>query len=87
MRDVLDGLVRLSAKEIRVVEETALVREAEQQRLCGSSARLHADTGWTPEIPLTRTLADILAAAQSHGRRAPAADVVASTGRAAVARN
>lgn len=61
MRDILDELIRLSGKHIEVAEARALVREAEQQRLCGSYAALKAATGWTPEIPLTRTLVDMLA--------------------------
>ena len=37
------------------------VRAHEVQEIRGSSERLHAATGWTPEIPLEQTLADTLA--------------------------
>lgn len=67
MRDVLHELIRLSGKTIQVAEDRALVREAEQQRLCGSHATLSAATGWAPEIPLPRTLGDILAFALKEG--------------------
>jgi nucleoside-diphosphate-sugar epimerase len=30
-------------------------------RLCGSHARLTAETGWTPGIPLEQTVNDLLA--------------------------
>jgi GDP-4-dehydro-6-deoxy-D-mannose reductase len=60
MRDVLDELIRLSGKEIRVIENQTLVREVEQQRLYGSHEALSTATGWSPAIPLTRTLRDIL---------------------------
>ena len=62
MREVLDAMIRLSGCDIRVVEEQALTRKAEQQQLCGSHVALHLATGWEPEITLERTLADILAA-------------------------
>ena len=61
MRDVLDELIRLSGRNVRVVEDPALRREQEQQRLCGSCSALQAATGWQPEIPLSRTLSDMLA--------------------------
>jgi GDP-4-dehydro-6-deoxy-D-mannose reductase len=60
MRDVLEEFVRLSGKEIGIVEKQTLVRKVEQQRLCGSHAALSAATGWSPMIPLTDTLRDIL---------------------------
>jgi GDP-4-dehydro-6-deoxy-D-mannose reductase len=63
MGDVLRELVRLSGIQIRIVEDAALVRTAEQLRLCGSYQRLHDATGWRPERPLAKTLSDILAAA------------------------
>ncbi|MEX0852697.1 MAG: GDP-mannose 4,6-dehydratase [Bauldia sp.] len=63
MRQVLDLLIRRSAVDIEVAENRLLYREAEQQRLRGSYAALGAATGWMPEIPLTQTLADVLAAA------------------------
>jgi GDP-4-dehydro-6-deoxy-D-mannose reductase len=60
MRTVLDALIARSGLKIEVVEDAGLVRGAEQQRLCGSHARLRADTGWAPQIPLALTLSDIL---------------------------
>lgn len=62
MRDVLDELIKLSGRAIEKVEQPSLVRSAEQQRLRGSFAALEAVTGWAPEIPLTRTLSDMLSA-------------------------
>ena len=41
-------------------DSPARVRSADKSRLLGSHARLTADTGWRPEIPLAQTLADIL---------------------------
>jgi GDP-4-dehydro-6-deoxy-D-mannose reductase len=67
MRDVLDELIRISGKVIEVAEDQTLLRKAEQQRLCGSYAALSAATGWAPEIPLNRTLSDVLAFALDQG--------------------
>ena len=61
MRAVLDGLVareRACTSTIDVAPE--LLRPVDQPVLVGSYARLHAATGWEPEIPL-RTLRDLLA--------------------------
>ena len=67
MRDVLDTMIRLSERKIRVTEEEALIRKTEQQRLCGSYATLNTATGWDPQVPLQRTLKDVLiAAADAH---------------------
>jgi GDP-4-dehydro-6-deoxy-D-mannose reductase len=60
MADVLNQLVELSGISIEVEQDDALVRDAEPQRLCGSHARLSADTGWWPRIPLRQTLLDML---------------------------
>jgi GDP-4-dehydro-6-deoxy-D-mannose reductase len=37
------------------------VRAHEVQEIRGSSAALRAATGWKPEVPLERTLADTIA--------------------------
>ena len=41
--------------------DPALVRAHEVMEVRGSAARLHAATGWEPEIPLETTLADTVA--------------------------
>ena len=68
MRAVLDELIALSGLPIAVVEDSGLVRGAEQRRLRGAHDRLTADTGWTPRIPLAQTLIDILEDAQRRVR-------------------
>src|SRR5262249_38927335 len=60
MSEVLQELIHLSGREIKVVEDLAMVRQTEQHRLYGSHAALSAATGWAPEIPLPQTLRDIL---------------------------
>jgi GDP-4-dehydro-6-deoxy-D-mannose reductase len=80
MRSVLDQLIELAGRPIRVVENTALVRAAEQQRTLGSAAALTAATGWTATIPLARTLADTLAFALRDVQTLPTGMRGAGTG-------
>jgi GDP-4-dehydro-6-deoxy-D-mannose reductase len=76
MRDVLQDLIHLSGRVIKVAESPMLVRESEQRRLCGSHATLTAATGWLPEIPLTDTLRDVLTFALQEQRGHAAGDVL-----------
>jgi len=47
-----------------VERDESRVRPADVPRLSGDPARLRAATGWSPEIPFERTLADTLEAAR-----------------------
>jgi GDP-4-dehydro-6-deoxy-D-mannose reductase len=57
---LLDGLARLARIPVTYASDPGLRRDGEQSDLYGSPARLRADTGWTPEIPIDTTLADTL---------------------------
>lgn len=46
--------------EVEHVVDPALVRAHEVPEVRGSYARLHAATGWEPEIPVTQTVADTI---------------------------
>jgi len=63
IEDVVARLLALSGKSLRIEVDPALLRPADVPALRGDPARLTADTGWRPEIPLDQTLADVLAAA------------------------
>ena len=63
MLEILRGLARVPV-EVRV--DPARVRPVDQPRLLADASKLRADTGWEPQIPLERTLADML----DHWRRA-----------------
>jgi GDP-4-dehydro-6-deoxy-D-mannose reductase len=63
MRDIMNELIRVTGIAIEIAENPLEVRRSEQQRICGSHAAVSAVTGWQPEIPLIRTLKDVLAAA------------------------
>jgi len=60
LRSVLERLMRLANVEARVVQDAARLRVSEQRRMRGSSAKLHADTGWVPSLALDQSLEDIL---------------------------
>lgn len=60
-RELVAGLARVTGAEIEHVVDPALVRSHEVMEVRGSAARLTAATGWEPEIPLERTLADAVA--------------------------
>lgn len=60
VRRLLDGLARLARIPVTYISDPDLRRDGEQSDLYGSPARLRADTGWAPEIPIDTTLADTL---------------------------
>ena len=60
-RELVAALERVSGVEIDHVVDTSLVRAHEVMEIRGSAARLHAATGWEPEIGLEATLADSVA--------------------------
>lgn len=65
MREVLEILVSLAACPIEVDEDPSRFRTSELAVVCGDASKLHAATGWSPEIPLEQTLADALDAARA----------------------
>jgi GDP-4-dehydro-6-deoxy-D-mannose reductase len=69
VQTIADHLLAAARRPIRLVTDPELVRPVEVPRLVGSNDRLRAATGWTPEIPLAQTLADVLdTARESVGR-------------------
>jgi GDP-4-dehydro-6-deoxy-D-mannose reductase len=55
-----DHLVGLARRPIRLVTDPALLRPVDLPVLRGDATKLHAATGWKPEIPIEQTLADLL---------------------------
>jgi GDP-4-dehydro-6-deoxy-D-mannose reductase len=60
MRDLLDTLLSLARVRVRVETDPERLRPSDNPIVVGSHARLTAETGWRPEIPIERTLADLL---------------------------
>lgn len=69
MRSLLDILLSLARVKVRVAVDPARLRPSDNPVIVGSHARLTADTGWTPVIPIEQTLSDLL----DYWRRASAA--------------
>jgi GDP-4-dehydro-6-deoxy-D-mannose reductase len=61
IEEVARGLLAVAGVDLDIVIDPARVRPVDLPELRGDPSRLHAATGWTPEIPFDRTLADVLA--------------------------
>jgi GDP-4-dehydro-6-deoxy-D-mannose reductase len=60
-RELIAALASVADVAVDHQVDPSKVRAHEVQEIRGSAARLRADTGWQPEIPLARTLADTVA--------------------------
>jgi GDP-4-dehydro-6-deoxy-D-mannose reductase len=58
--DLLDRLVARASMPIAVERDPARLRPSDNPVVLGSAARLEADTGWQPSIPIEQTLDDLL---------------------------
>jgi GDP-4-dehydro-6-deoxy-D-mannose reductase len=72
IREIADTLLAHATRPIRLVTDPALVRPVDAPRMVGDNTRLRERTGWTPEFPLARTLADVLEAARVAAAAEPA---------------
>jgi GDP-4-dehydro-6-deoxy-D-mannose reductase len=59
--ELVESLAAAAGARLEHVVDPALVREHEVAEVRGSAERLRAATGWRPEIPIERTLADTVA--------------------------
>jgi GDP-4-dehydro-6-deoxy-D-mannose reductase len=64
--DVADELLTLAKANLELVIDPELVRPVDVPVLRGDASLLHAATGWAPSIPLSTTLADVLASWESE---------------------
>jgi GDP-4-dehydro-6-deoxy-D-mannose reductase len=65
--DIARGLMALARRPLQLAVDPELVRPVDVPVLVGDSSRLRDTTGWTPQIPLARTHADVLDAARAAG--------------------
>jgi GDP-4-dehydro-6-deoxy-D-mannose reductase len=71
MSALVQALVDRAAVPVEVVVDPSRFRPVDVPRLVGANRRLRDETGWTPAIPLERTLDDLLAYWRdlvAHGR-------------------
>ena len=60
IREVLDGLVKLSRVPVEVRVDPARYRPNDTPVLLGNPTRLQTEIGWRPLVPLSQTLSDLL---------------------------
>ena len=60
IQEVLDRLVELSGVEVKIEQDPARLRPSDVPVLLGDYSKFHEATGWKPEIPYDKTLADML---------------------------
>ena len=60
VRELAERLIALADRPMRLVADPELQRPVDIPVLRGSAEKLRAATGWVPEIPLERTLSDLL---------------------------
>lgn len=60
IREILDILLSYTNKKIKIVEDTRKKRKHDIPVLHGNFEKLRNDTGWEPEIPIEKTLFDLI---------------------------
>ena len=60
IRKVLNVLLSLTDRKIKIMKDPARFRPNDIPVLIGDSSKLRKITGWKPEIPLEKTLKDLL---------------------------
>jgi GDP-4-dehydro-6-deoxy-D-mannose reductase len=61
IREVLGELIRIAHVPVDVRQDPARMRPSDVPLLCGRNDKVRAATGWSPRIPLRRTLQDVYA--------------------------
>ncbi|HEY2924281.1 MAG TPA: GDP-mannose 4,6-dehydratase [Candidatus Eisenbacteria bacterium] len=69
MRRLLDILCAIAGFKPTIVQDPARVRSRDSDFLVGDPGKLQAKTGWSPEIPIERTLEDLYREARERVRR------------------
>ena len=60
IRDVLERLIAMSRVPVTVTVDPARYRPSDNLVVLGDRSRIERELGWTPAIPLDRTLSDLL---------------------------
>lgn len=60
MKDILDKLISLAKKEIKIVEDPERMRPSDVPITVGDNSKFKSLTGWEAKIPLDQTLEDTL---------------------------
>ena len=60
IQEVLDGLLANAAVDVVIKQDPARTRPNDNPLLLGDHSKISRELGWSPEIPLSRTLTDLL---------------------------
>ncbi len=60
IQEILDMLIEITGVDVEVRQDQSKMRPSDVPRLEGDNSRFQADTGWKPEIPLEKTLRDLV---------------------------
>lgn len=69
IREMVEGLIALTGKPIRVEIDPQRARAVETPRVVADCSRLRERTGWTPRIPFSQSLEDVLDEWRARVRR------------------
>ena len=64
--DLLERLLAMARVRVTVEQDPSRLRPSDNPVVLGDPSTIIADTGWRPEIPIERTLADLLAWWRAH---------------------
>lgn len=60
LKEILDYLLSLTNLRVEIVIDEKKLRRLDIDRLVGSNRKIREETGWQPDIPLEKTLRDLL---------------------------
>ena len=66
VQQLVDAFIELATVDVRLTSDPDLQRPVDIPVLLGDASKIRAATGWTPEIPLATTLADLMATARAR---------------------
>jgi len=69
MRHMLDSLCAVAGFKPTIVQDPVRIRSRDSDFLVGDPGKVQARTGWSPEIPIERTLEDLFRDARARVRR------------------
>lgn len=60
IRDVLNLLLSFSKSKIKIISDKERMRPSDVDVLIGDASKFMGETGWKPEVPITKTMQDLL---------------------------
>ncbi|MBY0579578.1 MAG: GDP-mannose 4,6-dehydratase [Burkholderiales bacterium] len=60
IRSMIQRMCEIAGVDVELRSDSARIRPNDQRRVRGDHAKMSADTGWQPAIPIDRTLSDLL---------------------------